>query len=339
MRAENFDMPIVPHRARCVSRAARLLATCAVAIACNISCNADSSGDAPAPATDHATPVSGARAGIDWLVDHADAMPPGWAHTYLLRLHRLAPDETMAARIEAALRADPEGRRASPLPRRLGQRRVLQTRQLVPLLFELTRRKDLGIPIRKEQDALQAILKADEGRFWKPIKATQRLVLLHLFAELGLEPPRDPDQTVRELKRELAARPPEDVASDDEMLYALTHVIMTESGYFQERPDPERVAFTIPHLFRGLQRALDDEDPARSLDLIAEIVGCLTFVGVAAEGRIDAARQRILDAQQRDGSWGEGTGATAKRIHLSLNAVTATIEWPARPRPDPDLRL
>ena len=78
------------------------------------------------------------------------------------------------------------------------------------------------------------------------------------------------------------------------MLYALTHVIMTESGYFQERPDLERVAFTIPHLFRGLQRALDDEDPARSLDLIAEIVGCLTFVGVAAEERIDAARQRIL---------------------------------------------
>lgn len=316
-------------------RAALLLVSCALALACN----AESRDDGPDTEAAPSTRLSAARAGIDWLVENVDEMPPGWAHTYLLRLHRLAPDGSAAARIEAALRADPGGRRAAPLPRQLGGAGILQTHRLIPLLFELERRMDLGIPNRQEIDALRQLLEADAGRFWEPIKPTQRLVLLHLFEEVGLEPPRDLEQTVRDLKVELEQRQSEDVASDDGMLYALTHVIMAESGYFQRRPDPERVAFAIPHLRRGLERALESEAPAQSLDLTAEIVGCLTFLGVPVDDRIETARQRILDAQKEDGSWGAGRGATAKRIHLSLNAVTATVDWPARPRPDPDLRL
>jgi hypothetical protein len=321
------------HRVRDTSGAALLLATCVLALACNAGPSDDALG------AERATRLSAARAGIDWLVQHVDEMPPGWAHTYLLRLHRLAPDDATAANIEAALRADPGGRRATHLPRRIGVRGVLETRRLIPLLFELARRRDLGIPIRKEIDAFRPLLESDGGRFWEPIKPTQRLVLLHLFEEVGLETPRDLEQTVRDLKVELEQRPPEDVATDEGMLFTLTHVIMAESGYFRERPDPQRVAFVIPHLLHGLDAALEGGESAPSLDLTAEIVGCLTFVGVSADERIDDARAWILDAQNEDGSWGEGQGVTAPRIHLTLNAVTATIDWPERPRPDPGLRI
>ncbi len=115
---------------------------------------------------DAATRMAAAQQGIEWLVSHADEMPAGWAHPFLLRLHRMAPDEVTAARIEAVLRDDSAFSRRTVLPANLENPQLLEPSRLMAILTELRRRKAVGEPYLRQVEVLHTTIVSNEARFW-----------------------------------------------------------------------------------------------------------------------------------------------------------------------------
>ena len=163
------------------------LVACLLAIGCGPQ-ESTNSPDAAIDATDSsfqqdvAARMQSAQAGIGWLLRHADELPPGWAHLFLLRIHRVAPDAATAHAIEAVLRDDEAPTRRLNLPPRLDHPSLLAPFRLTPILFELMRRKRSASPTSR--NATPASPPRGESRaFLGPVQPTQELVYLHQFAD------------------------------------------------------------------------------------------------------------------------------------------------------------
>jgi hypothetical protein len=281
--------------------------------------------------------LAAARAGLEWLVDHADEMPTGWAHSFLLRLHRVAPDDATAARIESVLRDDGAPSRRLVLPADLNDPRLLDTRQLTPILFELRRRKAVGEPYEEQRDAIGRMLETRGADFWSRVRLTQRGVYLHLFPDLGLPLPYDFEDLFAAVEASVTRRSPTVVAQDRPSLYAATHLVLVESGYFRVYVDSDRYGRLIPYLLTALDAQSARQGEERALDISAEILTSLALLRYPDDETMRLARARIISAQRPDGSWGEGEAVTPGRVHATLLAVLATSVLPDELRGDPDL--
>lgn len=281
--------------------------------------------------------MAAARLGIEWLIQYADEMPSGWAHPFLSRIHRVAPDDETAELIEAVLRDDSAPSRRFRLPVDLEDPRILRPLRMTPVLFELRRRKAVGQPYREELKTIRRAIQENEESFWERVKPLQRAVYLHQFRDLGVTVPYDIDTLYREFRSGVEARPIEDVAKDTRALYVLTHLILVRSKYFRQYVDRDEFEPMLPYMLRALSENLENGVVTSKLDVSAEILACLSSMKYPDDDRVAAARRVLLSAQNSDGSWGEGSGATRKRVHATLGGVLGSIVFPTQLRSDPDL--
>jgi len=281
--------------------------------------------------------MAAARSGIEWLIQYADEMPPGWAHPFLNRIHRVAPDDETAVLIEAALRNDSAPSRRFRLPVDLEDSRILRPLRMTPVLFELRRRKAVGQPYREELETIRRAIEENEESFWERVRPLQRAVYLHQFRDLGMTVPYDIDTLYREFRSGVDARPIENVAKDIQTLYVLTHLILVRSMYFREYVDTGEFDPMLPYMLRALAENLEKGVATSKLDVSAEILACLSLMRYPDDDHVAAARRVLISAQNSDGSWGEGSGITRKRVHATLGGVLGTIVFPTELRSDPDL--
>jgi len=282
--------------------------------------------------------MSAALRGVDWIVSHADELPDGWAHPLLLRLHRVAPDDETARRIEAVLRDDGAPSRRFPLPARLSDPRLLQPLRLMPILFELRRRKAVGEPYEAELEVLRRLLEARGGALLTRLPLTQRIVCLHQLRDLGLPRPYDFDSLFAEVEASVRERPIAELIEDRAILYAITHLVLVESGYFRRYVDAARYGNLLPPLRQALPIQLAEGAGEQGLDVAAEILACLSLLRQPDDEVVREARRRLIAAQDADGSWGDTPGVNPTRVHATLVGTFGTIELPATLRADPDLR-
>ena len=281
-----------------------------------------------------------ASRGLEWLLDNADEMPPGWAPFFLLRLHRATSEAETASRIERVIRDDSAPSRRFPLPDDLGDPKLLRSPNLMSVLFELRRRKAVGEPYEAQAEVVRKLLESRGQQFWPRVRLTQRIVYLYQFRELGWEAPFEFEELVRQVGMWAKSRQWRGGAQDQPTLYAITHLILVEGRYFQEYVDPERYKSMVPFLLLSLKRLTSEGlRGERELDIAAEILASLALIRYPDNDLTRDVRKRIIAAQNPDGSWGDGDGVTAGKVHATALAVWATMILPSELRSDPDLAI
>ncbi|MDE0885373.1 MAG: hypothetical protein OSB70_07550 [Myxococcota bacterium] len=284
--------------------------------------------------------LAAANRGLEWLLDHADEMPPGWAPFFLLRLHRITSDVETASRIERVLRDDSAPSRRFPLPDYLGHPKLLRSPGLMSVLFELRRRKAVGEPYEAQAEVVRKLFESRGKKFWPRVHFTQRIVYLHQFRELGWRTPFEFEELVGQVEMSAKSRQWRGGTQDQPTLYAITHLILVEGRYFREYVDPEPYKAMIPFLLLSLKRLTSEGlGGERELDISAEILATLALIQYPDSDLTRQARRQLVAAQNPDGSWGDGEGVTAGRVHATLVAVWATMVLPSEFRPDPDLAI
>jgi hypothetical protein len=246
----------------------------------------------------------------------------------------------MANRIEEVLRDDSAPSRRFSLPDDLGDPKLLKRSNYISVLFELRRRKAVGEPYEAQAETVMELFEVHGEQFWPRVKLTQRIVYLHQFRQLGLQSPFEFDELVEQVEMSAKSRKWEGGVDDRPTLYAINHLILVEGGYFREYVDPERYQAMIPFLLLSLERLTSEGTwGERDLDISAEILATLALIQYPDNDVTREARRRLIAAQNPDGSWGEGGGVTAGRVHATLAAVWATMILPNEFRPDPDLTI
>ena len=250
-------------------------------------------------------------------------MPEGWVHPFFMRLHRVVLDETLTRWIETVLEADAASGRHIPIPRNLRRRRYLQPAELGPILTELERRKQLGLPYEEAAETLEQEIARDEAAFWKPVRATQRAGYLYSFGELGIETRLTVDQMIAAMRSSADRHPREELAVNDQYIYGLTHVVLTRSRYYRSHVDPAEFEFAIPVLRAALAYHYRGPSSIQTYDAISSVLSALMLLRVSEGPLIKDARARLIDEQNTNGSWGSKQGAGRSKSHATLNGVLA----------------
>lgn len=283
-------------------------------------------GEPPAEPVPLETRRDAALAGIDWMAANSEAMPAGWAYPNLSRLQRVTPTGAIAERLERALEANTAGPHHRPLPRDLTDPSLLHVDTLTPILQELLRRKENGLDWQEEAQAIGALATEKELAFWRSIPLRQRPAVFFFFEELEIPNKMEIELIEEALRQGAAEQSTEDLAENHRYIYALTHVALARSRYFQQPVDATDLEFMIPIL----QEALDQRLEAREfnvfiLDLIGEVMVSLKLLGVPEDDRSHRLHAIIIGLQNPDGSWGRDAGVTPRRIHPTLNAILALL--------------
>jgi hypothetical protein len=278
-------------------------------------------------ADDPPTPEDSARSGIEWMIQNTARMPVGWVHPFFQRLYHVVSDPETLARIAEVLRADLESGRHTAFPEVLDADRDLRPVNLSPMLFELERRKQMGLPYLQERDALQALIDQSPGDFWIGLESTQQVVYSVLFEELDLGPRPGLKQLTERARSELLRRPVAELAADMQYMYTITHLIYGRSGYFRRFVRADEFSFAHEPLARVLRAWNAGQRDVRFMDLVAEVLVCHKLMRLPEDDHVRKARRILVEMQNDDGSWGQGRGAARSRVHATLGGVLANLEF------------
>ncbi|MCH2185831.1 hypothetical protein MK280_08160 [Myxococcota bacterium] len=264
--------------------------------------------------------------GTEWLIDHAEKMPPGWAYPNLSRLSRLTTSEEHHDRIREMLELDRREGQHSAIPDDLTDPALLRQKRFVPILSEVLRRREIGLAWKNEADALHNLIAAHEVDLWETTNLRNKPTVLHALASLGIKTSMTEGRLLDELREMAVSETAQNLAGSTRYIYALTHIIFTRSHYFRNPVDLEGLEFMVPIFLTALARHSQTQMGVMEIDMVGEVLASLELLGVS-EPRMEVARRRLVAAQNPDGSWGTGRGVTPKRIHPTFNAVAGLINF------------
>ena len=266
--------------------------------------------------------------GTEWLIEHAEEMPPGWTYPNLSRLNRLTASKELQERIEEILETDRREGQHKAIPQDLTDPALLRQNRILPILFEVLRRREIGLAWKNEANALHTLITTHEADFWESTNLRNKPTVLHTLASLGIKTSMTEDHLLDELRQQAASETAQNLAGSTRYIYAMTHIIFARSHYFKNRVDPEGLEFAIPIFLSALARHTQGRMGVMEIDMVGEVLASLELLGLQ-NPRMEVARRRLVAAQNPDGSWGAGKGVTPKRIHPTFNAVAGLTDFHA----------
>lgn len=273
-----------------------------------------------------------AHRGVRWLVENAAQMPPGWAYTQLVRVHRVVDSPALRAEIERALREDRSSGSHVEVPADLTDPQLLRPRHLTGILIELTRRRDLGLPYEREARILEEAIHRDEEGFWRGVKPTQQAAYAYILDEVGIRTSLELAQLIQDARAHVRGGGFVPMASPP-YLYELTHLILSRSRYLQSYVDAAEFDFAIPAFRRALQVATTVRTDDDFLDVAGEVLTCFSLLRIPDDPLTARVRAHFMARQNEDGSWGPPGRPDAAKVHLTTNLVLALLEFPETLQP------
>jgi len=275
-----------------------------------------------------------------YLIEAAPELDQAWSVTTFDRLYKIAPTEELARRIKR-LFDEAMDRPMVQVPERLDSPRLLEARELRPIVMELWRRRMTGAAWKEQAAAIEAFLVEHEDEFWPPILPTQQLVFFHLFHRLEIETRRTKEDVARELREIWAKGNRERLVRDITFMYPVTHVIYVEAGYGDRLLDPADYPIEVEILDTTLAHyAVRFPTNPMFIHLAFEVLTARRFLQLPETDDARAVKAELLLLQDENGSWRPGTGNDT--IHATREAVHALGQFPRELRklepPPPSMR-
>jgi hypothetical protein len=276
--------------------------------------------------TSFAEEYAAALRATQYLIDAAPRLDRQWSMSTFDRLYKIAPNEESARRIKNLF----DEAMASPiadLPDRLDSPRLLEARELRPIVIELWRRKMTGAAWKESAAAIEALLVEREDEFWPPILSTQQLVFFHLFQRIGIETRRTKEDVARELRTLWANGDREQLVLDISFMYPITHVIYVDTGYGDRLLDPADYPIEIEILDTALAHyAAEFPIDPMFIHVAFEVLTSRRFLQLPETHDARAVKGELLLLQDQSGCWRPGTGNDT--IHATREAVHALGRFP-----------
>jgi hypothetical protein len=266
--------------------------------------------------------------GVRWMVTSAERMPRGWVYPFFTRLHRVVTDDDLTAAIETVLGWDMVSGDHVVIPSDLSDPKHLEPKALSPILFELLRRKQLGLPYEDAARTLGKKIAEREPGIWKHMRVIQRATYMYLLPELGIETNLRLENITNGLRQSAERQDAETLAKNSHYVYGLTHLILARSRYYRVFVDRAEFEFAVPILLAALKEQLKQRNNVQKFDMIGSVLSALALMRVLDDDRIAAARAELVARQNYNGSWGTRVGAGKAKTHATLNGVLGTIQYP-----------
>lgn len=120
-------------------------------------------------------------------------------------------------------------------------------------------------------------------------------------------------------------------------VYALTHVIYIESGYFDKYLDPQMYPLEVKELNKSLDTFLSlDRLNDSSADVMSEVLFSLKLFKIAPNEKTDMLYKKLISFQNSDGSWGINKLSMNNKYHYTMVASLALLPFTSNLRQPSD---
>ncbi|MFH1312525.1 MAG: hypothetical protein ABIJ00_04790 [Candidatus Eisenbacteria bacterium] len=290
------------------------------------STGAGDSGDTTCtPASDM---TAAAMRGIEWLIANQDAISPAVAVTTFRKIYRVTADDSLAARLLEIIEETEPTLPQVNIAVDIHDRDSRRWHKLRPVLIELVRNKCVNQVFETDLRPIEDLRDFYWDRlFLSTMDLSKKVVAAYLLKRLGVADELY-DSVVEEVRSQA------DLLNQPRSyhyvfyLYALTHVVLTNSGYYDHYLDPAGFAVEIAGFDKALRDFLALEDmTSTELDVASEALTCLKLLRVPADPRMERMYQRLMEEQNPDGSWGSDKEVTGSRIHNTVVASIALLDF------------
>jgi hypothetical protein len=266
--------------------------------------------------------------GVEWLLAEAKIMPSRFVLSFIRRLARIATGcpvgERARVEVERALQIP-----IASVPEAWDRALLENHLALGEITAELGRRKQAGTLDPEDVAGLAAAVREHEqAMFRSRAKVGPRVTTQYRLAKLGIQTRTPRRDLVAPLYERWLSEDQDELLLDKRFVYAVTHVILTASGYFSRHLDSADFAMEKEILERARDRYLGEGmlDRVQFVDLSGEVLFSLKLLRVPENEAARRLRTLLIGRQKKDGSWGENA---EHRIH-----ATAVLSFALFPFPD-----
>ncbi len=265
--------------------------------------------------------------GVGWLVAHRTEMPPASAVTAYRKIYKVTADEDLAAELLGITREMEMGLPQADIPVDVSDSQPLYWHKLRPLLTHLLRRKCAGEEYGKDAAAIEDLLALEWERIFRSnTMLNNKVVAAYFLKEIGIGREDLYDTVVSEVRSKAYLLNDFRTYPYLFYLYALTHIVLTKSDYYDHYLDPSGFGPEMAGFHKALSSYLRIGDmTSTEIDVAAEMLICQKILQVHAPEHT-AMLRRLMEHQNADGSWG-GKEVDSAKIHTTAVATMALLEF------------
>lgn len=156
-------------------------------------------------------------------------------------------------------------------------------------------------------------------------KLQQKLVLAYMLGKLGLEEDAY-SNVISEIRSKKTSPSNKDYYA---YLYALTHIIYTKSGYYNQYLDNKNYKLEVAEFNKAIDLFLSKNDTSDLyIDVVSEILISLKILQIEPDAKVNRLYERLISAQHPDGSFGKDENTPNGISHHTLVATLALMPFP-----------
>lgn len=266
-----------------------------------------------------------AQRSIEWILQHKDDVSAYDAVWLLGDLYNVVPDNETAQKILTAIQEIGATIQSKTETNEITERIGPEKENLTPVLLDLLRRKCLGEDINTETKKITQEL--------EKMEPSQDLGQLYMLKELGIGDQNHYNQLVSEFVSVIKKQPNQANPNHlDELLSFITHIVLYQSDYFSQYPDPNMLRQELSILKRSLTGISTSPTVLRNnVDLLAQILFSLKLLRQKPDDTVNALYNGLIAIQNNDGSWSE-TQSKEFTFHNTVMATIALMNFPDKLR-------
>jgi hypothetical protein len=283
---------------------------------------------------DPADKTAAAMRGVEWLMANRDAISSRTAVMTFRKLYRVTPDDSLAADLLAIIEEAEDNLPQMNIAFDIHNPDARRWHNLRPLLTELVRNKCVNQVFESDLQPIEDLRDFYwDQLFLSTMDLSKKVVASYMLKRLGIDEGLY-DSAVEEVRsRQNLLDQPRSYQSVF-YLYALTHIVLTKSGYYDHYLNPAAFKGEIAGFHKALVDFADIEDMTTTeLDAVSEALVCLKLLRVPTDSTAEKMYRRLIESQNPDGSWGSDDEVTGTRVHNTAVATMALLDFAPAFRP------
>ncbi len=275
-----------------------------------------------------------ARKGVDWIINNKDGISRQDRILYLMQIYKITSDEKLAQKLSKIILTEIHNIKIKDTLINLDDPKNLNWQiTLRPIVDSLFNKKCAGKEYTNDLNNLKVLLKTHSKEiFSKDVDLSSKMIAAYILKSLGIDINNFYANTISDIKSqpytfsEISLENQE--YSTYSYLFALTHVIYSESDYYDKYLDPNNYKDIVLKLNKILDMFSAQQNfTGFSADIVPEALSSLKILHIAPDQKKDNLYKKLIISQNPDGSWGTNDEMRSAVAHHTVVAVTALLPF------------